>query len=652
MKFPCRTSHVPHLSLLWIALASIVLPGQSQGTGCHPDPGKLGKAKLHYEKALSAYQNGQDEQAWKFLRIAEKTEACFADIHMLKAVLFEENKQADSAIASYRKAFSIDPEVFPSAYYDLGVLEYSTGQYEEAEKSFNLLLSHPGVSEKRKEQARMAQLRNREALALTREEIDFQPKNQGPAINTAEDEYHPSVSLDGNTLIFTRRYRKEEPVPHPEEDFFYSVRDSSGNWQPARLFPEPVNSPENEGALSISPDGRYLFFAGCNRDDGWGSCDLYAAVRKGGTWSLPFNLGETVNSIYWESQPCMSSDGKTLYFASNRPGGQGGSDLWKTELSESGTWSSPVNLGPRINTPGDENSPFLHPDGKTLYFASNGHPGLGGRDLFVCRMDENGQWGVPQNLGFPINTFGDEATLSVNAQGDTAYFSSDNLGGFGKRDIYAFALHEKARPATVSFMEGHVTDFKKRKPVPARFELISLETGLVRIESSASTEDGRFLVCLPTDEEFALNISAPGYLFYSEHIALDSRFKQEPMRKEIRLHPIESGASVILENIFYAVEQYRLEEKSIAELDKVYRFLLQHPSVRIEVGGHTDDSGPAAFNKELSQKRAQAVADYLIGRGIEASRIEAKGYGFDHPIGDNRTEEGRTKNRRTELKIL
>ena len=349
---------------------------------------------------------------------------------------------------------------------------------------------------------------------------------------------------------------------------------------------------------------------------------------------------------------CAASDGKTLYFASNRPGGQGGSDLWKTELSESGTWSSPVNLGPRINTPGDENSPFLHPDGKTLYFASNGHPGLGGRDLFVCRMDENGQWGVPQNLGFPINTFGDEATLSVNAQGDTAYFSSDNLGGFGKRDIYAFALHEKARPATVSFMEGHVTDFKKRKPVPARFELISLETGLVRIESSASTEDGRFLVCLPTDEEFALNISAPGYLFYSEHIALDSRFKQEPMRKEIRLHPIESGASVILENIFYAVEQYRLEEKSIAELDKVYRFLLQHPSVRIEVGGHTDDSGPAAFNKELSQKRAQAVADYLIGRGIEASRIEAKGYGFDHPIGDNRTEEGRTKNRRTELKIL
>ena len=601
---------------------------------------------------MNAYQYGDIAQAWKFLEIAQKTESCFAELHMLKATIYEAEKKPDSAIASYRRSLAIDPDFFPNAYYFLACLESSTGLYEEAEIHFNRFLSYPDIAEKIKDKAIMAQYRNRESLKLKKDAKEFQPNNLGPGINTTEDEYLPSLSLDGNTLIFTRRYLKENPEPHIEEDFFYSIRDTNGQWAEAICFPPPINSDQNEGAWSLSPDGRYLFFAGCGRNDGWGSCDIYASIRKGEQWGRVFNLGKPVNTMYWESQPCMSSDGKTLYFASNRPGGFGGSDIWMSEISELGTWSEPVNLGSNINTPGDENSPFLHPDGKTLYFSSDGHPGLGGLDLYLSRIEEDGHWGPARNLGYPINTAADETTLSVNAQGDTAYFSSDNLQGYGKKDIYAFYLYDQAQPATVSFMKGHVSDIKTGKPLAARFELISLKTGLVRIESYADAQNGSFLICLPTDEAFALNVACQGYLFYSDHIALDSRYKGEPMQKDIRLHPIEPGALVVLENVFYATEQYQLEEESIAELDKIYRFLVNNPSLHIEIGGHTDNTGSPAFNQQLSQKRAQAVADYMIQRGIDPKRVNAVGYGFDKPIGDNRSAEGRAKNRRTELKIL
>lgn len=619
---------------------------------CKPDPYNLKKAKTHYQKALGAYQHGDIKQAWRFLEIAQQTESCFPELHLMKATLYEEDGQADSAIVSYRRAIAIDPDFFPNAYYFLACLESSGGQYDEAEIHFNQFLSYPNISSNLREKALIAKYRNEEALIIQRDKKEFSPINLGANINTENEEYLPFLSLDGNTLIFTRRYLKEEPEPHMEEDFFYSIRDTTGAWTEAVLFPPPINSDQNEGALSLSPDGRYLFFAGCGREDGWGSCDIYASVRKGEQWGRVFNLGQTVNSMYWESQPCMASDGKTLYFASNRPGGFGGSDIWMSQLSEIGIWSKPVNLGSNINTSGDENSPFIHPDGKTLYFASNWHPGMGGFDLFLSKKDSNGQWGAAQNLGYPINTYADESTLSVNAQGDTAYFSSDNLNGYGKKDLYSFYLYDQARPATVSFMKGHVSDIETGQPLAARFELISLHTGLVRIESYADQQTGEFLVCLPTDETFALNISCPGYLFYSAHIALDSRYKAAPMHKDIRLQPIQPGAIVILENIFYETEQYQLKEESIAELDKIYQFLANNPSLRIEIGGHTDNTGSISFNQTLSLKRAQAVADYLVQRGIHPDRITAAGYGFDKPIGDNRTEEGRAKNRRTELKII
>lgn len=645
----------PYALILFLYVLSICLPLPAQEVEefpCQPSYHNLKKAKINFEKAFSAYENGLTNQAWKYIRIAQSIEPCYAELHLLKAAVFEDEKKIDSAIASYNRAFGINPDVFPNGYYFLALLEASSGRYREAEIHYSKFLSYPDISTSLREKAEIGQMRNRETLSIVKDRVPFSPKNLGPSINSAYDEYLPLVTLDDSMLIFTRRYLKEAPVPHLEEDFFISRRDSNGGWTETVLLPGPVNSGNNEGAQFISPDGRYLFFAGCNRPDGMGSCDIYVSRRTKDGWGIPFNIGSPVNTSSWESQPCMSSDGKTLYFSSNRPGGYGRSDIWKAELSSGGIWSKPVNLGSEINTPGDENSPFLHPDGKTLYFSSNGHGGLGGLDLFVSRMDENGNWSTPQNLGYPINTYADEATLSVNAKGDTAYFSSDNLDGFGKKDIYSFALHEQVRPTTVSFMKGMVCDGESGKPLAARFELINLKTGLVRIESQARWEDGSFLVCLPCDEAFALNVSFPGYLFHSEHISLDSKHLEKPLRKKILLEPIRSGASITLNNIFYKTDQYVLEETSLAELERIFRFLYQNPEVRVEISGHTDNVGSPQYNKTLSEKRAQAVADYLAGRGIKASRLQARGYGFDFPIADNNTEEGRALNRRTEMKIL
>lgn len=619
---------------------------------CSPKPSLLRKVEANYAKALSAYQNGLNQQAWKYLKIAENIEYCHAETHLLKATLFEDEKKIDSAILSYKRALAINPDVWNNAYYSLAHLESITGQYAEAEKHYQQFLGRPRISEKMKQKAQMEQLRNQEALQLTTQSVPFSPKNLGININSSYDEYFPMVTVDDSMLIFTRRYMKEEPEPHLEEDFFYSKRDSLGNWTPAQLLPGPINSNDNEGAQFISPDGKYIFFAGCNRRDGYGSCDIYVSRKEGNQWGIPFNLGTPINTEHWESQPCMSSDGKTLYFSSNRPGGYGKSDLWKSTLKPGGIWTEPVNLGPEINTPGDESSPFLHPDGRTLYFSSNGHGGLGGLDLFVSRMDENGKWGIPQNLGYPINTYADEATLSVNAHGDTAYFSSDNLGGEGKKDIYAFALYEQARPTTVSFMRGRVMDARTQEPLAARFQLIHLSNGEVRIESTAERHNGEFFVCLPTGEAFALNVSYPGYLFHSEHIALDGKHKDKPMEKDIFLKPIESGSTITLNNIFYATNQYQLQETSMAELEKLFTFLQQNPSVKVEISGHTDNVGSAGYNLNLSQKRAEAVYEYLVQKGISQDRIIARGYGFEKPVASNETEEGRAQNRRTELKIL
>jgi outer membrane protein OmpA-like peptidoglycan-associated protein len=338
---------------------------------------------------------------------------------------------------------------------------------------------------------------------------------------------------------------------------------------------EPLNSNENEGAGCISQDGRILYFTACGRPDGAGRCDLYLSYRKEGGWSRPQNLGPAVNTGGWESQPCLSIDGQTLYFVSDRKDGLGGMDIWRSTLVE-GRWSQPVNMGPGINTAGDEKSPFVSFDDQTLYFSSNGRVCMGGMDLFMCRRTGDSTWSEPQNLGYPINTRGDESSLIVSPDGSTAIFSSDKFGGQGQLDLYSFALPETVRPEPVVYKE-EITEV------------------------------------------------AP---------------------------ELKVGESITLKNVFFQTGKYTLLDISIVELDKVVEMMQQHPTMRIELGGHTDNVGSEAMNQKLSEQRAKAVYDYLVQHGVAAERLSYKGYGPSQPVADNSTPEGRRQNRRTVFTII
>ncbi|MDP6909861.1 MAG: OmpA family protein, partial [Flavobacteriales bacterium] len=344
---------------------------------------------------------------------------------------------------------------------------------------------------------------------------------------------------------------------------------------------------------------------------------------------------------------------KTLYFASNRADGEGGTDIWITHLAPNGEWTLPRNLGETINTPHAEETPFIHPDGKTLYFTSDGHVGLGQKDIFVTRKDADGNWSSPINLGYPINTWKDEMGLFVSASGETAYFSSDREGGFGKLDLYSFQLYEKVRPEKVTYVKGRIKDKVFGKPISARLQLIDLATSEVIVESASDKITGNFLVTLPVNHDYALNVSKDGFLFYSEHFSLSQNENENrPYTLNVDLQPIKFGEKVVLKNIFFETASYSLLPESKVELDKLVGFLDNNPSINIEIGGHTDNIGKPEDNQSLSENRAKTVREYLIAHGIDADRTEHHGYGESQPIDTNDTSTGRANNRRTEFKVL
>ncbi|HRH67806.1 MAG TPA: OmpA family protein [Bacteroidia bacterium] len=344
-----------------------------------------------------------------------------------------------------------------------------------------------------------------------------------------------------------------------------------------------------------------------------------------------------------------------MYFVRAIKGSDGRSqrDILVSKIGDNSAWSEPVSVSDKINTPGDEMSVFVHPDDQTLYFSSDGHPGMGGLDIFMSKRSPTGEWGVPVNLGYPINTTADENSLLVSPSGELAFFASDRPGGKGQLDLYQFALPEAMRPQPVTYMKGKVFDIETKKVLAASFELIDLATGKTVVSSTSNSGNGEFLVCLPTGKSYALNVSKDGYLFYSENFQLkDAKSAKDPVLKDVGMKPIKVGQSVVLRNIFYDFDKYDLKDESLAELGKLISFLSKNPKIRIEVGGHTDNVGGKAYNQQLSEKRAKSVYDYLVKNGITESRLEFKGYGDAKPVADNSSDQGRSQNRRTEFTIL
>jgi outer membrane protein OmpA-like peptidoglycan-associated protein len=614
------------------------------------------KAEKWFYAAIDSYQAKNYEKALTELKKALEQDPLFTEAYILQGDIAADNQQVEKAIDSYNAAVKTNNPFSPNLFFVLGSMQISIGRYADSRLNFQRFLEFEQIPEQKKQQAEK-QIKSCDfALRCIANPVPYTPVNLGDSINTAYDEYINAITADDERIYFTRLDPKDDQTldqsMNGEEDFYLSRRADSA-WFKALNIGPPINTHGNEGAMTISPDGKYLFFAACGREDGYGRCDIYWAHRMGDRWSVPENLGPVVNSGQWDSQPSFSSDGKTLYFSSNRAGGKGSSDIWKSELQTDGQWGTPVNLGDSINTRAEEMAPFIHPDDQTLYFASKGHPGMGGFDLYLCRRDLSGAWHKPINLGYPINTFANEITLVVNAKGNLAYISSAKPGGTGRQDIYQFTLYKEARPMLTTYFKGIVYDVETKEKLEARFELIDLATSKTSAQAWSDRISGGFLLVLPAEKNYALNVSREGYLFYSDNFFLTgTNSASKPFIKNIPLKPIKVGEVVILKNIFFDTDKYILKDESLAELEKLLGFLKKNPKLKIEINGHTDNVGSAEHNLELSRNRANAVYEFLVLHDISKTRLSFNGFGFSRPIDVNNTEEGRANNRRTEFKVV
>lgn len=612
-----------------------------------------GKALKFYNDGVHATEYFDFNKAEFSFREAISVDKKFFEAYMMLGEVMTKQKRYAEAASYYRFAVRIDSLFYKPVFFVLANAEMLSEEFSNALIHYNVYIRQTGVSEKNKTEA-IKNIKNCEfAVTAKKNPVPFLPVSVGSGINTTDDEYWPSITADGNTMMFTRESAFQDrgtPYPRRQEDFYVSVF-SENKWQLAINAGSPLNTTQNEGAQSLSSNGNYMFFTACGKSGGLGSCDLYFSAYNDGKWSEPSNLKWPVNTTAWETQPSISADGKTLYFSSNRPGGFGGKDLWSAKLNDKNEWEYPVNLGSVINSEGDEMSPFIHFDGKTLYYSSNGKVGLGGFDIFVTRLINDTTWSEPVNLGYPINSPNDETGLVVESKGRKAYFSSirDKVNG---KDIFSFDLYESARPNTVSYLKGTVYDKETGKMLTADYELINLSTNKI-VNKNITDKNGNFLVCLPSGYNYGINVNKAGYLFYSENFMLEGEHTvAEPFIKRISLNALKIGEKMQLSNVFYEVDSWELKEESTHELDNLVSLLNDNKDLIIEIGGHTDSTGSVEYNQTLSEKRAISVVNYLVKKGIPSTRLKSKGYGNTVPVGENETVEGRKLNRRTEAKII
>ncbi len=573
----------------------------------------------------------------------------FVQAHLLLADLYKEQDSVRLEIEQLRKAEALTSDSL--IFFRLGEAYYEASNYSEALRYYNRYSPYTRMSEKRQFLLACKIASCKFAINSIKNPVEFDPQNMGNEINSIDDEYWPVPSLDGKKLVFTRL---RNDTGYPQEDFYIAENDS-GNWENAKPIDE-INTSDNEGAQSLSADSKILFFTACNRKEGFGSCDIYYSRFQNGRWSNPENAGSPLNTNYWEAQPSFSSDNKYLYFSSNRKGGKGNKDIWRAEFlgfSENGKpqWKEPVNLGSQVNTEGDEISPFIHANNHNFYFASDGLVGMGGEDLFTAEIDESGRIENVKNMGYPINTNKDELGLTISSIGNTAYFSSARDAEKGL-DIFSFNLDRGLRPTPVSYVKAKITDKKSGTPVKALIDLADLSFRVPKTRTEEADENGEIMLCLPLSRNYSFTVSEPGYLFYSKSIMLkDEKTLVDPLALNIELVPIEIGAQMNLYNIYYETDSFRILPESEPELERLTTFLKSNPKLKVEIQGHTDNTGTQERNQVLSQLRAKSVVEYLTGKGISSSRLQYKGYGSDVPVASNETPEGRTLNRRTTVLI-
>jgi len=602
--------------------------------------------KLYNEANLLAHNRQFDEAIARY-ETAIKKDPDFAEAYWKLGSVYSAYGKSQIANRYYKKVADLAPHSpkFAGVLFQLGKFEFYQGEYLSAQKYLNQYLGLKKEKDKYSSKASQMLKNCHYALKNMEHGYQFNPRPLDATVNRFRQQYFPVLTVDQQTLFFIRRNK--------DEDIMVSNRLENGKWtEPSPI--SSITSPFNEGTCSISGDGRMLVFTSCMGRKGFGSCDLYVTYKEGNVWSEPENLGRPVNSTSWDSQPSLSPDGRTLYFVSDRKGGLGRRDIWVTHIDPEGEWDIPKNLGAPVNTAGDDISPFIHPNGQRLYFASDHYTGFGGFDIFFSDK-KSGKWSSPENFGYPINTQADEVAMFITADGKHGYYSHESGSKQNKVSlIYHIDIPASLQVALESgFIAGRIFDSENHEPLGAKVQLFDVGTEELVSQVQSDSINGKYVIVLTEGKEYALHVNRKGYLFRSYHFDYSKgQQKGDSLRADIGLTPIAAGVSTTLNNIFFDFDKSSLNERSVAELKLVISFLKAHSGMKVEIGGYTDNIGDDMYNQHLSLERARSVYKYLVNNGIDKNQLTFKGYGSRFSLNNNATEAERSQNRRIEFKVL
>ncbi|HOX83321.1 MAG TPA: OmpA family protein [Chryseolinea sp.] len=663
----------------------ISLSGFSQGAKDLIDKGDRLYAKKDYIHALEQYLPACET----------KGDDAMLNLKVGMCYLYSDTKWKASIYLE--KAYRLDPKVDLDIDYFMGMAYQNSHQFSKAIVHFENF---------KKNNKKLAATANDKIQAciiadsLSRKPTRVIIENIGGPINSNFNDYSPLISGDGNTMIFTSNRSTDDYKIKSGTNFedIYITERKGGNWDEPKKISPNINIKFNDAAASLSADGNTLLLY---YEDGGG--DIYISTRSEGEWSKPIPLSKNINTpLFWETSACLSPDGKKIFFASNRPGGRGELDLYVSEMDTKGVWGKATNLGTSVNTAGNEDSPFLHADGVTLYFSSDGHPTMGGNDIFKSDF-KDGKWEKPTNLGYPINSIEYDGFFTMSADKKTGYYSTLRQDGLGSADVYTVTfleplpeekpvllvstapeiiepvqkevvaivepLKEEIPPKPddyvdpiiqfhkdlkiVTVLKGKVIDEISAAPLSATISLVNNETNMVIAKINSDPTTGIFELTIPHGGNYGVATEKSGYLFNSINFNLPQFAEYQEIDTHIIMVKAEVGSKVVLKNVFFNIGKSDLQPESIAEIEKLRELLVANPELNVQINGHTDNTGNAASNKALSLKRASAVVDYLVSKGVSTTRVSAKGFGSERPIVSNDDEEGgRAINRRTEIEII